>query len=318
MRKILLFLVIPAILAAPAAAAAGELTLTIRNGLVTINADDVPLSTIMAEWARVGQTKIVNGEKMMTRVSLNLVDVPERRALDVLLRSASGFMASERRLASAGASVFDSIMILPTSTPPAYSPIASPPPTFVPRPVAQPAVPQPQPGEPDDEPVVPPGMEAQPPPVYIVSLGRTYRRDTPDATHTPIFHQVEGLAVDEGITLADLAGTLDFLLKALFGPERRTRLRTHYFPFTEPSIEPDVSCHVCDGSGCPVCRHSGWIELGGAGMVDPTLFEFVGYDPERYTGFAFGIGLERIAMLRHEFPDLRELWRNDLRFSRQF
>jgi phenylalanyl-tRNA synthetase alpha chain len=161
-------------------------------------------------------------------------------------------------------------------------------------------------------------MEAQQPPVYIVSLGRCYRRDTPDATHTPIFHQVEGLAVDEGITLADLAGTLDHLLKALFGAERRTRLRTHYFPFTEPSIEPDVSCHVCDGVGCPVCRHSGWIELGGSGMVDPKLFEFVGYDPERYTGFAFGIGLERIAMLRHEFPDLRELWRNDLRFSRQF
>jgi phenylalanyl-tRNA synthetase alpha chain len=161
-------------------------------------------------------------------------------------------------------------------------------------------------------------MEAQQPPVYIVSLGRCYRRDTPDATHTPVFHQVEGLAVDEGITLADLAGTLDFLLRALFGTERRTRLRTHYFPFTEPSIEPDVSCHVCDGVGCPVCKHSGWIELGGAGMVDPKLFEFVGYDPERYTGFAFGIGLERIAMLRHEFPDLRELWRNDLRFSRQF
>ena len=161
-------------------------------------------------------------------------------------------------------------------------------------------------------------MEARQPPIYIVSLGRCYRRDTPDATHTPVFHQVEGLAVDEGITLADLAGTLDFLLKSLFGTERRTRLRTHYFPFTEPSIEPDVSCHVCDGVGCPVCKHSGWIELGGAGMVDPKLFEFVGYDPERYTGFAFGIGLERIAMLRHEFPDLRELWRNDLRFSRQF
>ena len=161
-------------------------------------------------------------------------------------------------------------------------------------------------------------MEARQPPIYIVSLGRCYRRDTPDATHTPVFHQVEGLAVDEGITLADLAGTLDFLLKSLFGTERRTRLRTHYFPFTEPSIEPDVSCHVCDGVGCPVCTHAGWIELGGAGMVDPKLFEFVGYDPERYTGFAFGIGLERIAMLRHEFPDLRELWRNDLRFSRQF
>ena len=161
-------------------------------------------------------------------------------------------------------------------------------------------------------------MEAQQPPVYIVSLGRVYRRDTPDATHTPIFHQVEGLAVDEGITLADLTGTLDFLLKALFGQERRTEFRTHYFPFTEPSIEAYVSCHVCDGAGCPVCRHSGWIEVGGAGMVDPALYEFVGYDAERYTGFAFGWGLERIAMLRHEFPDLRELWRNDLRFARQF
>jgi phenylalanyl-tRNA synthetase alpha chain len=161
-------------------------------------------------------------------------------------------------------------------------------------------------------------MEAQEPPVYIVSLGRCYRRDTPDATHTPIFHQVEGLAIDEGITLADLLGTLDVLMKALFGQERRTEFRTHYFPFTEPSIEPYVSCHVCDGAGCPVCRHSGWIELGGSGMVDPALFEFVGYDPERYSGFAFGLGLERIAMLRHEFPDLRELWRNDLRFSRQF
>jgi phenylalanyl-tRNA synthetase alpha chain len=161
-------------------------------------------------------------------------------------------------------------------------------------------------------------MEAEEPPIYIVTLGRVYRRDTPDATHTPIFHQVEGLAVDEGITLADLMGTLDFLLKALFGQERRTEFRTHYFPFTEPSIEAYVSCHVCDGAGCPVCRHSGWIEVGGAGMVDPKLFEFVGYDPERYSGFAFGWGLERIAMLRHEFPDLRELWRNDLRFSGQF
>jgi len=161
-------------------------------------------------------------------------------------------------------------------------------------------------------------MEAQQPPVYIVSLGRVYRRDTPDATHTPVFHQVEGLAVDEGITLADLQGTLDFLLKALFGPERRTEFRTHYFPFTEPSIEAYVSCHVCDGDGCSVCRQSGWIEVGGAGMVDPKLFEFVGYDPERYTGFAFGWGLERIAVLRHGIPDLRELWRNDLRLLRQF
>jgi len=161
-------------------------------------------------------------------------------------------------------------------------------------------------------------MESQDPPVYIVSLGRCYRRDTPDATHTPTFHQVEGLAVDEGITLADLEGTLDYLLKALFGQERRTQFTTNYFPFTEPSIEARVSCHICDGSGCPVCRHSGWIEVGGAGMVDPNLFEFVGYDPERYTGFAFGWGLERIAVLRQGIPDLRELWRNDPRFLRQF
>lgn len=161
-------------------------------------------------------------------------------------------------------------------------------------------------------------MEAQQPPVYIVSLGRCYRRDTPDATHTPMFHQVEGLVVDEGIALSDLLGTLDVFMKALFGQERRTEFRTHYFPFTEPSVEPYVSCHVCDGAGCSVCRHSGWIELGGSGMVDPNLFEFVGYDAERYSGFAFGLGLERIAMLRHELPDLRELWRNDLRVARQF
>jgi len=161
-------------------------------------------------------------------------------------------------------------------------------------------------------------METQQPPVYIVSLGRVYRRDTPDATHTPTFHQVEGLAVDEGITLADLEGTLDYLLKALFGQERRTQFTTNYFPFTEPSIEARVSCHICDGSGCSVCRHSGWIEVGGAGMVDPKLFEFVGYDAERYTGFAFGWGLERIAVLRHGIPDLRELWRNDPRLLRQF
>jgi phenylalanyl-tRNA synthetase alpha chain len=161
-------------------------------------------------------------------------------------------------------------------------------------------------------------MEAQAPPVYIVSLGRCYRRDTPDATHTPTFHQAEGLVVDEGITLADLLGTLDYLCKALFGEGRRTRFVTHHFPFTEPSVEAYVSCHVCDGSGCPVCRHSGWIEVGGSGMVDPNLFEFVGYDPERYSGFAFGWGLERIAVLRHGIPDLRELWRNDPRLLGQF
>ncbi len=161
-------------------------------------------------------------------------------------------------------------------------------------------------------------MEQQQPPIYIVTLGRVYRRDTPDPTHTPTFHQVEGLVIDEGITLADLEGTLDYLLRALFGDQRRTDFRTHFFPFTEPSIEAYVSCHICDGSGCPVCRHSGWIEVGGAGMVDPALFEFVGYDSERWTGFAFGWGLERIAVLRHGIPDLRELWRNDLRLIEQF
>ena len=161
-------------------------------------------------------------------------------------------------------------------------------------------------------------MEAQEPPVYMVSLGRVYRRDTPDATHTPTFHQVEGLAVDEGITLGDLLGTLDYLFKALFGENRRTDFRTHHFPFTEPSVEAHVACHICDGSGCSVCRHEGWIEIGGSGMVDPNLFEFVGYDPERYTGFAFGWGLERIAVIRHGIPDLRELWRNDPRLLEQF
>jgi phenylalanyl-tRNA synthetase alpha chain len=161
-------------------------------------------------------------------------------------------------------------------------------------------------------------MEAQEPPVYIVSPGRVYRRDTPDATHTPTFHQMEGLAVDEGITLADLLGTLEYLCKALFGEDRRTDFRVHHFPFTEPSVEAFVSCHLCDGAGCTVCRHSGWIEVGGSGMVDPNVFEFVGYDPERYTGFAFGWGLERIAVLRHGIPDLRELWRNDPRLLGQF
>jgi phenylalanyl-tRNA synthetase alpha chain len=161
-------------------------------------------------------------------------------------------------------------------------------------------------------------MEAQEPPVYVVSLGRVYRRDTPDATHVPIFHQVEGLAVDRGITLADLKGTLLHLMRALFGEERQLRFRTHFFPFTEPSLEPDVSCFLCDGEGCSVCKHSGWIEMGGSGMVDPALYGFVGYDPEQVSGFAFGLGLERIAMLRHGLPDLRQLWENDLRLLRQF
>jgi phenylalanyl-tRNA synthetase alpha chain len=161
-------------------------------------------------------------------------------------------------------------------------------------------------------------MEQREPPIYMVSLGRCYRRDTPDATHYPIFHQVEGLVVDRNITLADLKGTLQHLLRSLFGEERETRFATHYFPFTEPSIESYVSCFLCDGSGCRVCKYSGWIEIGGAGMVDPNVFEFVGYDAEEVTGFAFGWGLERMGLLRHGLPDIRALWENDLRLLEQF
>jgi phenylalanyl-tRNA synthetase alpha chain len=161
-------------------------------------------------------------------------------------------------------------------------------------------------------------MEAQKPPVYIVSLGRVYRRDTADATHMPIFHQVEGLAVDEAITLADLKGTLLHLARALFGEDRSVRFMTDFFPFTEPSLGAAVSCFLCDGTGCAVCKHTGWIEMGGSGVVDPKVLRNVGYDPEQVSGFAFGLGLERIAMLRHGVPDIRMFWENDLRFLRQF
>jgi phenylalanyl-tRNA synthetase alpha chain len=161
-------------------------------------------------------------------------------------------------------------------------------------------------------------MEAQEPPVYIVSLGRVYRRDTPDPTHVPIFHQVEGLAVDSGITLADLKGTLLHLMRALFGEDRRVRFGTDFFPFTEPSLQAAVSCFICEGAGCTTCKHTGWIEMGGSGLVDPNVLVNVGYDPEQVSGFAFGLGLERIALLRHGLPDLRQLWQNDLRFLRQF
>jgi phenylalanyl-tRNA synthetase alpha chain len=161
-------------------------------------------------------------------------------------------------------------------------------------------------------------MEAQDPPVYIVSLGRVYRRDTPDSTHVPIFHQVEGLAVDRGITLADLKGTLLHLMRALFGEDRRVRFGTDFFPFTEPSLQAAVSCFICEGAGCSTCKHTGWIEMGGSGLVDPNVLTNVGYDPEQVSGFAFGLGLERIALLRHGLPDLRQLWQNDLRFLRQF
>jgi phenylalanyl-tRNA synthetase alpha chain len=161
-------------------------------------------------------------------------------------------------------------------------------------------------------------MEERRPPIYMVSIGRCYRRDTIDATHYPIFHQFEGLAVDRGITLADLKGTLLHVMRALFGEERDVRFRTHYFPFTEPSIEPDVSCGLCAGAGCRVCKHTGWLEMGGSGMVDPAVLENVGIDPEEWSGFAFGCGLERVAQLRHNFPDIRLLWENDLRVLRQF
>jgi phenylalanyl-tRNA synthetase alpha chain len=161
-------------------------------------------------------------------------------------------------------------------------------------------------------------MESQPPPVFMVSLGRVYRRDTADATHMPIFHQCEGLAVDRGITLADLKGTLLHLARALFGEEREVRFATDFFPFTEPSLQASVSCFLCDGVGCPVCKHTGWIEMGGSGVVDPNVLTNVGYDPEEVSGFAFGLGLERIAMLRHGVPDIRMFWENDLRFLGQF
>jgi len=161
-------------------------------------------------------------------------------------------------------------------------------------------------------------MQAQPPPVYIVSLGRVYRRETPDATHSPLFHQVEGLAVDRGITLADLKGTLRYLARALFGEDREVRFQTDFFPFTEPSLGVSISCFLCGGAGCSVCKQSGWIEMGGSGVVDPNVLANVGYDPEQVSGFAFGLGLERIAMLRHGVPDLRMFWDNDLRFLRQF
>jgi phenylalanyl-tRNA synthetase alpha chain len=201
------------------------------------------------------------------------------------------------------------------------------------------------PGEPVTGPALPPGpedvmlrthtspmqvraMEAQGPPIFVVVPGRCYRSDPFDATHSPIFHQVEGLAVAEGITLADLKGTLDEFARALFGPERETRFRPGFFPFTEPSVEVDVSCFRCGGSGKlsdgsrdSNCKGTGWIEILGSGMVDPNVFGFVadrGYDPERVQGFAFGMGIERIAMLKHGVPDLRKFYENDVRVLEQF
>jgi phenylalanyl-tRNA synthetase alpha chain len=170
-------------------------------------------------------------------------------------------------------------------------------------------------------------MEGREPPIHVVVPGRVYRPDTPDATHVPMFHQLEGLAIDEDVTLADLKGTLREFARATFGPGQDVRLRPGYFPFTEPSVEVDVSCFVCDGTGavgdgrCPTCKGEAWIEILGAGMVDPNVLGYVaesGYDPDRVQGFAFGMGLERIAMLKYGVPDLRMLWENDVRLLEQF
>jgi len=161
-------------------------------------------------------------------------------------------------------------------------------------------------------------MENQAPPIYVLSPGKVYRRDIADPSHLPQFTQVEGLVVDEGITFGDLKGTLDHVCKAIFGLDRRTRFRPHFFPFTEPSAEVDVSCGICGGSGCRFCKGTGWIEILGCGMVDPNVFGYADIDPERYSGFAFGMGVERIAALKYNIPDLRMLLEGDMRFLRQF
>ena len=161
-------------------------------------------------------------------------------------------------------------------------------------------------------------MEDQPLPIYVVAPGKVYRRDVADASHLPQFHQIEGLVVDEGITFGDLKGTLDFLCKQIFGPDRKTRFRAHYFPFTEPSAEVDVSCGICHGEGCRMCKHTGWLEILGCGMVDPNVLFMSGIDPEVYSGFAFGMGVERIACLKYDVPDLRMLLDGDMRFLSQF
>ncbi len=158
----------------------------------------------------------------------------------------------------------------------------------------------------------------QDPPIKVISPGRCFRCDTPDATHSPMFHQVEGLVVDEGITMADLKGTLDSFAKQLFGPDTKTKFRPHHFPFTEPSAEVDVSCFKCGGKGCRVCKGSGWIEILGCGMVHPNVLKVGGLDTEKYTGFAFGMGVERVAMLKYGVDDIRLFYENDMRFIEQF
>ena len=161
-------------------------------------------------------------------------------------------------------------------------------------------------------------MESRKPPVRIITPGRCYRRDATNATHSANFHQIEGLYVDKKVSLADLKGTLAYFAKEMMGPKVGIRFRPHFFPFTEPSVEWDFSCHVCAGRGCRVCKNSGWIEISGAGMVDPRVFMKVGYDPEQTTGFAFGMGIERIAMIKYGIADIRLLYENDVRFLKQF
>ena len=161
-------------------------------------------------------------------------------------------------------------------------------------------------------------MLATQPPIRILCPGRCYRRDTPDATHGMSFHQIEGLYVDEKVSLADLKGTLAAFAREMFGDHTRIRFRPHFFPFTEPSVECDASCIVCGGVGCRVCKGSGWLEIAGAGMVNPAVFRNVGYDPEKVSGYAFGLGMERIAMIRYAINDLRLLYDNDIRFLHQF
>ena len=156
------------------------------------------------------------------------------------------------------------------------------------------------------------------PPIKVISPGRCFRCDTPDATHSPMFHQIEGLVVDEGITMADLKGTLDSFAKQLFGTQTKTKFRPHHFPFTEPSAEMDVSCFKCGGKGCRVCKGSGWIEVLGCGMVHPHVLKVGGLDTEKYTGFAFGMGVERAAMLKYGVDDIRLFYENDMRFINQF
>jgi phenylalanyl-tRNA synthetase alpha chain len=161
-------------------------------------------------------------------------------------------------------------------------------------------------------------MEKQPPPVRIVVPGKVYRRDNPDSTHGYMFHQIEGLAVDTDITFCDFKGTVEYFVREFLGPQAKTRLRPSYFPFTEPSAEVDATCHVCGGSGCRVCKFSGWIELFGAGMVNPAVYGFVNYDAQRLSGFAFGMGVDRLAMMKYGISELPLLYQNDVRFLRQF